>query len=165
MKKLTVKPLSHRAMRFAQIYDGRGVESARAAGYGGGERTLAAASSRLLTDPRVKEIILARNEDKQEILDREDLQKWWSQLFQSEDVPLREALRAAELLAKSQAIFIDRVEVRGAIANLSMTELVTYIRNKANLLGISIDLPVLDDDSHTTSCVPVQNDEDSDNAD
>ena len=84
------------------------------------------------------------------IADREELQAGWTEIFRDrEGEATRDRLKSGELLAKSQGLFIDRLEIKGVIANLSTSELVQLIENKAKLLGVSVNL-----DTDTLAALP-----------
>jgi phage terminase small subunit len=104
-----------KAQKFALIYDGNGLESARSAGYEGGNHALAVSASRLLRDPRVRDIIAQRTEADVErfILSREERQELWSQLALDTTLDASDRLKALELLGKSQADFTEKLEVKG----------------------------------------------------
>lgn len=105
-----------RAIRFAEVYDGNGVQAARAAGYKGSDAVLATTAGRLLRNPEVLERI-SKRETKRitgKILTREERQAFWSTVANDENADMGDRLRASELLGKSQADFIERTRLEGA---------------------------------------------------
>ena len=110
MKKLTVKQ-----KRFAQFYDGNGVQACRDAGYKGSDNTLAAVARENLRKPHIRAAIEAREQKKTGplIMTREQRQEFWSTVAMDKDEGMKHRLRASELLGKSQADFLDRVKHEG----------------------------------------------------
>lgn len=107
MAKLTAKQ-----RRFAHVYDGNGTKAAREAGYSGGENVLAQVARENLRKPQIRQLIDSREEKqtKAPIASREERQVFWSRTMLDESIDWSTRLRASELLGKSQADFIERVE-------------------------------------------------------
>lgn len=122
-KKLTVKQ-----QRFVDFYDGNGTEAARKAGYKGDRNQLHTIAAQNLQKLTIKQAIEKREEkrNKKDILSREERQKFWSDVTQDGDVQMRDRLRASELLGKSNADFIERVDVNlgncGAVRDIENGE-------------------------------------------
>lgn len=109
--------LSERQARFVEAYDGNGVAAARAAGYHGSRQTLARRAAELM---KKVEVLLALDRREREeraggaaIATREERQAFWTRVMLDPEIEMRDRLRAAELLGRSQADFVDRVEVSG----------------------------------------------------
>ena len=88
----------------------------------------------------IREAISRRASQDGLVLERKDLQRFWSDVtagrFEWQEAPLKDRLRASELLGKSQGLFVEqhKVEVSGSLDFASMTdeELDDYIVSKAN---------------------------------
>jgi len=90
------------------------------------------AGSRLLTNRDIREAVDARVEDDPTIATREDLQRFWTDtmLGMAGQQP-RDQLKASELLAKSQAVFIERHRHEGPNGGPIETSLaVRFIKSK-----------------------------------
>jgi len=146
---------------FVEHYLDNGAQAAADAGYKGSRSYLSLVGHRMLNNAkmiRALELKNANNRQHSKIMDRQELQLTWSEIARDKDgAALNDRLKAMDSLAKSQGLFIDRVEVRGAIANLSMKELVDHIEHKARLLGVTVQLPALPDlDSHSDTNDTIQ---------
>lgn len=103
--KLTVKQL-----RFVEAYDGNATAAAIAAGYS--VKTACYIGNENLRKPNIIKAIKAREAKKVKphIASREDRQKFWTETMRDTKADLKNRLRASELLGKSEADFIERVE-------------------------------------------------------
>lgn len=121
--------LTPRQRKFAEVYEGNGVEAARVAGYTGSPGTLAVTAYHLLRLPKVRELISAREEGVLASLtmNREERQELWSRLAADPDIEPSIRLKASELLGKSQADFTERLEVKG---ELTLVDLIREARSK-----------------------------------
>lgn len=110
MKKLTTKQ-----KRFSEFFDGNGVQACRDAGYKGNDQTLAVVAKENLRKPHIRAAIDAREQKKTGplIMTREQRQALWTKIALDETEATRDQLRASELLGKSQADFVDRVQHEG----------------------------------------------------
>lgn len=45
------------------------------------------------------------------------IQEWWTNIMEDEDVDIRDKIKVSELLAKSQGGFIDKVEMNASVNN------------------------------------------------
>ncbi|MCP4116475.1 MAG: terminase small subunit [Desulfobacteraceae bacterium] len=128
MKKLTTKQ-----QRFVEVFDGNATEAAREAGYKGNDVTLAQVGAENLKKPHIVAAIKERETERQssKIATREERQAFWTDVMRGnitqdsvegkgEDavvvkIPpdMKDRLRAAELLGKSEGDFIERKEVSG----------------------------------------------------
>lgn len=107
------RKMTARMRRFVQLYDGSGLEAARAAGYKGKDRTLAAVASENLAKPDIQAAILSREttELRPGIVARHERQLFWSAMMMNEELDTTSRLRASELLGKSEGDFLNKVEV------------------------------------------------------
>lgn len=105
--------LTKRQELFVANYNGNGVESARLSGYEGDENTLAVQASRLLRMDKIITAIKAREskEVRKGIKSRQDLQEMWCRICDDESVSMSDRLAASALMARSEAMFTERVEV------------------------------------------------------
>jgi len=136
------KRLTWKQQRFVEAYAGDGIRAARKAGYKGDSNTLAVRASQLLKMSKIKEAIEARNTEatRKRIADREELQEGWTKIFRDENVPLKDRMRAGELLAKSQALFTDKMLVAGKfqyedLGRLTDKELMDLLGESLNKLA------------------------------
>jgi len=99
--------------RFVEAFDGNATEAARVAGYS--PRTAYAQGARLLKNVEVRAAIEAREREPREhrIATREERQGFWTAIMEDPSEETRDRLRASELLGRSQADFLDRVERSG----------------------------------------------------
>ncbi len=115
---MSERDLTGRQLRFAQAYAGNGTEAARLAGYTGDDEALSVTASKLLRHPKVAALIRDRENEANRplIATRHDRQAFWTKVMQdtAEEMPAR--LRASELLGKSEADFVDRLEHGGSVA-------------------------------------------------
>lgn len=102
--------LTQKQQAFADAFDGNATDAARKAGYSGNDVTLAVTGSRLLKNAQVRRAIEARQAPtkKQLIATRAERQEFWSGVMVDPSQKMADRLRAAELLGKSQADFIER---------------------------------------------------------
>jgi len=148
--------LTPRQRIFVETYSAipNATNAAKEAGYRGTENTLSVIGHENLGKLKIKMALelktKANGSARPAIADRTELQEFWTDIIRDVDKAIPDRLKSADSLAKSQGLFIDRVEVRGAIANLSMRELVDHIETKARLLGVTVQLPALPDlESHS----------------
>lgn len=118
--------LTPKQQAFVDAYTGNGVEAARAAGYAGDAKTLAVTASRLLADAKVADAIARRNAVVQQvrseaaavagrIATRAERQAFWTQVMCNEKHRTADRLKAAELLGKSEADFVERLQHEGKL--------------------------------------------------
>ena len=100
--------LTRKQMAFVAAFHGNAAEAARAAGYSA--KTAKAIGSELLTKPDIKEAIQERERERTDsmIATREERQSFWTAIMRDEETELKDRLRASELLAKSEADFLER---------------------------------------------------------
>lgn len=116
--------LTAKQKAFVEAYAGNATEAARLAGYAGNDATLAQVGSENLRKPEVAAAIAARQAPAQaaRIASREQRQAFWTAVMTDVDAPLSDRLRASELLGKSEADFLTKVEVKGKV---TLEELLT----------------------------------------
>lgn len=127
------RKLTEKRRRFVDFFlgeaAGNATEAARLAGY----KTPHPEGSQLLQNPTIREAIESHSKTRSRIKTRDERQEWWSQIMDDEDQPTKDRLRASELLAKSQADFVQRVEHSGRIdvdariAQMSTDEIVAEL--------------------------------------
>jgi phage terminase small subunit len=116
------KRLTEKQRRFVEAYmgeaAGNATEAARMAGYGGDDPTdayLASMGSENLRKPKIQAAIAERVAADPKIASREERQQFWTQVMYDEDQRMKDRLKAAELLGKTQADFIQRHQVNAEI--------------------------------------------------
>lgn len=111
------RELSEKQRRFVEVYmgkaQGNATLAAKLAGYKGNDNTLGAVGKENLRKPLIAAAIKSRVDKDPAILDREQLQRFWSGVANDPDVEMRDRIRASELLGKSQAAFVSRREISG----------------------------------------------------
>lgn len=107
--------LNARQQKFVDLYDGNGTESARKAGYTGSDSVLGKTAHDLLRNPKIKTALKAREkiEKRKRIATRQERQAFWTRSMNDKKEPLRDRLRASELLGKSEADFTEKHEHSG----------------------------------------------------
>ena len=130
MNPLTKLSPKHRM--FVEAYDGDPYHAARIAGYADNLGYLKQVTTQLLEQPLIIEAIKERSKymtaTKRAIATREERQQMWSDIMRNEDphhkeevdangvpipignIPLLTRMKATELLGKSEADFVDKVE-------------------------------------------------------
>ncbi len=105
--------LTAKQQAFVEAYCGNATEAALRAGYS--PRTAAFIGAENLKKPQIKEAIAERNAPaaSARIADRQERQSFWTHVMRDPDEDMRNRLRAAELLGKSECDFAERVEVSG----------------------------------------------------
>lgn len=103
--------LSSKQKRFIELFDGSNARAAAlAAGYG--EKYIAQSVRRLLTNDRVLAEIENREFKKPDVLlnSKYARQRWYAILMEDESMAVRDRIKAAELLGRSEGDFVDRIE-------------------------------------------------------
>lgn len=121
--------LTRKQQLFVEAYTGeaRGnaTEAARLAGYKGNDNTLHVVGAENLQKPTIIEAIEKHDEDHPAVMDATELRAFWSTVARGGDTlaadgeppmpsHMRDRLKASEMLAKSSAMFVTRVEQTGA---------------------------------------------------
>lgn len=113
--------LTERERRFVECYmgeaAGNATQAARAAGYSA--KTARKQGSRLLTKGNIRAAIAERSASDPAVWTREDRQRFWTAIASGgrgyQLASLRDRLKASELLGRSQADFVERVEHSGRV--------------------------------------------------
>lgn len=115
--------LSKRQQQFINAYSGDIVATMKAIGYGGDESDLYAKGRDMLRNANVQEALRSRYtytvDQKKNIADKNELLEWWTGIMKNKDkhggpedkVPLRERLKASELIGKAHIMFGEKKEV------------------------------------------------------
>lgn len=105
--------LTAKQRRFIDAYDGNGTQAAIAAGYS--PKTARAIAKENLTKPHILAEIKSRETVRCTplIASRAERQQFWSSVMRDVDQQMRDRLKAAELLGKSEADFVERQEITG----------------------------------------------------
>ena len=105
--------LTTRQRRFVEAYDGNATQAAIAAGYS--EKTARFMGRENLTKPYILAEIKARETIRSTplIASRAERQQFWSSVMRDKGQQMRDRLKAAELLGKSETDFIERQEITG----------------------------------------------------
>lgn len=95
---------------FVEVYAGNATEAAIAAGYS--PKTAYSIGQNNLKKVEIQKAIQARETERmgKAIATREQRQQFWTEVMESEEQPMRDRLKASELLGKSEGDFLDRVE-------------------------------------------------------
>lgn len=114
--------LTTKQKRFAELYDGNGVKTAKEAGYNGNSNVLNQIAIKNLANPRIRTIIDAREGERFDgkIADREDRQLFWTKVMYDDSQAMSLRLQASQLLGKSQADFVDRQQIDAQINKQSV---------------------------------------------
>ena len=107
--------LTLRQRVFVQAYMGNASEAARQAGYSA--KTAYSIGQELLNKPEIVEAIKEREQERLNplIADREDRQKFWTDVMNDESAEMQHRLKAAELLGRSEGDFMERLQVDSTI--------------------------------------------------
>lgn len=129
--------LTPKQQKFVDAYDGNGTAAARAAGYAGTDATLSQVASENLRKPEVLAAIQARNQvpgsvraavvQAGHIATRAERQAMWTKVMLDDKARLADRLKASELLGKSEADFVERLQHEG---KLTLEQLVLASQRK-----------------------------------
>lgn len=108
-----VKGLTVKQQRFVEAYDGNAHKAALAAGYS--PKTAAAIGRENMQKPTIIAELKSRETIRSTplIASRAERQQFWSSVMRDKDQQMRDRLKAAELLGKSEADFVERQEITG----------------------------------------------------
>lgn len=113
--------LSEQQKRFADYYieTGNASESYQRAGYKAKGNVAEAAASRLLRNVKVIEYIEQQNKMLQDnrIADMEEVKIFWTNTLRDEDMDLKHRLKASEYIAKTNAAFIEKKELKAEVTS------------------------------------------------
>ena len=103
--------LNAKRQAFVDAYAGNATAAALAAGYS--PKTAYSQGQRLLKSVEVQDAIKAREAQRlaPTIASRQERQEFWTSVLRSEDEAMKDRLKAAELLGKSEGDFLERVEM------------------------------------------------------
>jgi hypothetical protein len=138
-----ISKLSPKQRIFVEAYDGDPIYSARVAGYVGPDSYLKQRGEELLSQPLIIEAIKERSKYmatvKNAIATREERQQLWTDIMKNQDphrkeevdangipvpegnIPLPIRLKASELLGKSEADFVDKIDMT---TNITLTDII-----------------------------------------
>ena len=107
--------LTTKQRRFVEAYDGNATRAAIAAGYS--ERWAASNIDKILKNTEIRAAINDREQTRIDgfIATREERQRFWTRIMRDENADMKDRLRAAEVLGRSEGDFIERVEVKGEL--------------------------------------------------
>jgi phage terminase small subunit len=162
-----MRPLSKLTPRqrlFVEVYDGNEENSARLAGFSGAPNYLKKKGEELISDPLIVEAIRERSkymaDTKKAIADREERQQLWTSILRNEDphrkeevdengapvpegnIPLPIRLKASELLGKSEADFVEKIDMTSHVT-LSDIVLGAYKTSDKSLEDIEAEYKIL----------------------
>lgn len=105
--------LTPRQQAFVDAYAGNATAAALAAGYS--EKTARSQGQRLLTNADIKDAIKEREAQRlaPTIATRQERQEFWTAVVRDEEEQMKNRLKAAELLGKSEGDFLERREITG----------------------------------------------------
>lgn len=114
--------LTARQRAFVEAYAGNATAAALAAGYS--EKTARSQGQRLLTKNDIKDAIKARETQRlaPTIATRQERQQFWTSVLRNEDEAMKDRLKAAELLGKSEGDFLERVEMDMTLSPAAILE-------------------------------------------
>lgn len=135
--------INNKMRLFVEAYEGNAFEAMRIAGYEGTDAFLEARGNELLRQPMIQDAIKERSKylasTIRTIATREERQALWTAVMRNEDphynpvvnkdgtteiegnIPMGFRLKASEYLGKSEADFVDRVDIR---AQVSITDVI-----------------------------------------
>lgn len=101
--------LTTKQKRFIQCYDGNATRAAIEAGYS--ERWAASNIDKLLKNTEIQAAIQNREKERTDsmIADRQERQRFWTSVLRDPEEPMRDWLKASELLGRSEADFMEKV--------------------------------------------------------
>ena len=114
--------LNAKRQAFVEAYAGNATAAALAAGYS--ERSARSQGQRLLTNDDIQDAIKAREAKRlaPTIASRQERQEFWTSVLRNEDEAMKDRLKAAELLGKSEGDFLERVEMDMTLSPAAILE-------------------------------------------
>lgn len=114
--------LTAKQQAFVEAYAGNATAAALAAGYS--PKTAYSQGQRLLKIVEVQDAIKAREAKRlaPTIATRQERQEFWTSVLRSEDEAMKNRLKAAELLGKSEGDFLERVEMDMTLSPAAILE-------------------------------------------
>lgn len=129
--------MNHRQRKFVEAYEGNATEAARAAGYAHPGQQ----GERLLKNVEIAQAIRDRVKVEQEavVRDRQERQAFWSAVMADEDLPMKDRLKASELLGKSEGDFTTNIKqtVVEDVKSLSTEEINSRIAELCSKMGVA----------------------------
>ena len=124
--------------RFVEFYDGNGTEAARKAGYAGSNEVIGITASKLLRISKVAKAIQQREsrEMRPKVADRVQRQQFWTRVMSDPKVAMADRLRASELLGRSAADFLERVQLS---TDTSLAERMKLARERAGMAPTELE--------------------------
>lgn len=119
---VVVAKLSPKQQAFVNAYAGNATAAALAAGYS--KKTAYSHGQRLLKNVEIQEAIKDRETKRMAptIATRLERQEFWTSVLRSEDESMKDRLKAAELLGKSEGDFLERIEMDVALSPSAILE-------------------------------------------
>lgn len=116
-EKLTAKQQA-----FVEAYAGNATAAALAAGYS--KKSARVQGRRLITKDNVAKAIKEREAQRiaPTIASRQERQEFWTSVLRNEEESMKNRLKAAELLGKSEGDFLDRVEMDMTLSPAAILE-------------------------------------------
>ena len=110
-------PLTAKQQAFVEAYAGNATDAARKAGYAGSDDTLAQVGHANLRNLKIAAAIAARGAQasKRRIASREERQAFWTGVMEDAAEEMSARLKASELLGKSEADFLERLQHEGNV--------------------------------------------------
>ena len=114
--------LNARQQAFVEAYAGNATAAALAAGYS--EKSARVQGRRLITNDNVANAIKEREAQRlaPTIASRRERQEFWTSVLRNEDEAMKNRLKAAELLGKSEGDFLERVEMDMTLSPAAILE-------------------------------------------
>ena len=119
---VVVVKLNARQQAFVEAYAGNATAAALAAGYS--EKSARVQGRRLITNDNVAKAIKAREAQRiaPAIATRQERQEFWTSVLRNKDEAMKDRLKAAELLGKSEGDFLERVEMDMTLSPAAILE-------------------------------------------
>jgi len=117
-----VAKLNAKRQAFVDAWEGNATAAALAAGYS--PKTAYSQGQRLLKTVEVQEAIKAREAQRlaPTIATRQERQEFWTSVLRNEEEAMKNRLKAAELLGKSEGDFLERVEMDMTLSPAAILE-------------------------------------------
>ena len=133
-----IETVNERQRKFVEAYmkTGNALESARLAGYKSPHPT----GARLLQKATIKKAIEERVESDPAVWGRKELIRFWTEMAQSADGD-NNRLKASELLAKAEAMFVQKMEVQHNFQNKSDDEVLEDVIADLRARGYKVEPP------------------------
>lgn len=114
--------LNAKRQAFVDAWEGNATAAALAAGYS--PKTAYSQGQRLLKTVEVQEAIKAREAQRlaPTIATRQERQEFWTSVLRNEEEAMKNRLKAAELLGKSEGDFLERVEMDMTLSPAAILE-------------------------------------------